>query len=187
MERLPDSLIEAGTIDLSQCYCGRTVLSTERKCAVCLQHQQRGASPIGSSSSTQTRSGRSRPHAASVGEALATVFKSEADQPNLFPSSFYRTPSRSRSRSGDDHLPGVGSSPLTSRSAMKSPIIDSNRLAQCHQSLRERSYSPMAAGFARLSQKNVSHRESPESSARGRSGGGRSSLELEAKLFSGPA
>jgi hypothetical protein len=167
--------------------CGVQNVSTESKCVTCLQHQQHDTLRPISGRSIQPGQKEDKLYASSVTEALDTVFKSNEDQPVLFPESFYRTPSRSRSRLNHEHSGCSESPPSMSLSTTNSPGIDGTYLAPSHALLRERSYSPMAAGFARLSQKSGYRSGSLEFGRRGRAGGGRSSVEMEAKLFSGPA
>jgi hypothetical protein len=93
-------------------------------------------------------------------------------QPDVSPTHSYRGSSRSVTRSTEEQ------SPRSSVSSGRSSL-DAFRLSPPIALGRERSYSPLAAGFARLSQKDATPGSSP--------GGSKSSLELESKMFAGPA
>lgn len=125
----------------------------------------------------------------SASAALDYAFSSQQEQPNIFPASIYREPSRSSSRS-DKVSSSSSSSPSgspgsTSGSPTGRSSLDSSYLSPSPPESRDRSYSPLAAGFARLNQKDGGTPSARDT--RGRSGSSKGGLALESKMFSGPA
>ena len=129
--------------------------------------------------------------------ALNEAFKSEADQPTLFPPTahLYRTPSpRSISRPRTSGTPSTGSSSPHLSPSPQRCSIDSQRTPSTsgREEGRQRAstpehsppsddrlragYSPMSAGFARLNARDAG--------GSGRRGG---SIDLGARMFAGPA
>ena len=121
-----------------------------------------------------------------AGAALDSAFASEEEQPMLFPPSFYRTPTRSRSRPKTS--PSRSSTWPTSAERTPSHKHDDNgRSTFDGFDSRDRSYSPMSAGFASLSRREGRKHVSPDANWRGRPSSPRGTLELEAMMFKGPS
>ena len=147
----------------------------------------------------------------SITDSLNEVFSSD-ETVRIFSPSFGREPSRSRSRrrraaipsppsaTAIEHRPTdttslASASYLTPTTASRPPlaygshapdlISRSSRPVTPERGALDRSYSPMAAGFARLSRKDAYQHLPTE--RRGRVNAGRSSLEMEAQMFDGPA
>ena len=164
--------------DPSSCTCGRQALNSQTRCSTChdrqlkrhsrlsLSHQDRSqlTPPPDSVPSSPTTNRRS------VNITLSKAFASQEEEPELFPPNFYRdrTPSR----------------PSTKGSPVRTAESPAQNLSVSDPT-RDRSYSPMAAAFARL---NVKEEAAARPPSRGRSGGGRASMDLEARrLFRGSA
>lgn len=179
------------------CHCGKTALKNLSQCPTCHERQTKRHSRLSLSQADGRQPDRkdltpppvSAPSPRNTSnppakQALNSAFSSEEDHPSLFPASsgFYRdrTPSRPSSKSSTTRaaLPTeaspVGSSGAQHRrsGSLAAPAM--------RQGERERSYSPMAAAFARL---NVKDGAEP----RGRPGSARSSVDLERRMFGGAA
>lgn len=176
------------------CSCGKPVYENYPSCLACLQAQQKlyqrytiptrpsqqltppptQADSLQRSPQTSTTTRTSRPSDAS--EAITRAFSSPSDGSHLFPSSLYRTPVRSTSRNN---------SAASSRRSSNSPSTTMKTSRSSTPEIRpvDSSYAPIAAGFARLSRKDAA------SAGEGlrRPGSARPSVELEARMFDGPA
>lgn len=164
------------------CQCGRTSLAGRRQCDRCQSlHQQRLSSsrlsspPTTSTAmerrSSPTRSSRSfdlplRPSSRGLAAQTFTAALSEQDTPSLFSNLPHRTSTRSGSNSP---IMSRSQSPRDTRSSASSLSVPRGSI--------DRSYSPMAAGFARLGA-GVNGTEKARVP--------RSSLD-DARLFDGPA
>lgn len=137
----------------------------------------------------------SRPTSSRIGSptpkvALDSALASPEDGPTVSPLSLDHKPasqSRSQSRPVRPTASPVPASRLSSsaESSNARRSLDSGRLSPPEILARDRSYSPMAASFARLSVKDEPRVGTTAS--RGRSAAAKSSLELGARLFEGPA
>ena len=140
-----------------------------------------------------------RPRTPIVNTPSSSALASPASPPPVFPAALNRTPppsSRSQSRPVPSSSSRSSASPVPARRA---PVVgraslDGTRLSPppAVEAL-DRSYSPMAASFARLGRQGDGGGGTGgvgmfgSSMVRGRSAGVKSSLELEARLFAGPA
>lgn len=123
----------------------------------------------------------------SASVALDMAFSSTEPHPVILPTSLYRgSTSRSHSRPRSAMASPTMSPTRPERSSMDSSATIRSRLS-LDQPSRDRSYSPMAAGFARLSRKDGDASASSESRRHGMERTGKSSLDLEARMFAGPA
>lgn len=190
------------------CSCGKPVYENYLSCLPCLQTQQKAYQrytlPMRPSqqqltppptqadglqrspnSSTSTRTGRS----SDASDAITRALSSPSDGTHLFPSALYRTPARSSSRTNSvasSRRPSNSpSSPLSRPLAPSTepPNMKTSRSSTPEIRLVDSSYAPMAAGFMRLSRKDGSG----SNDALRRPSSARPSLELEARMFDGPA
>ena len=123
-----------------------------------------------------SRRGRS----VSMSAALSNAFASDEEQPNLFPAAVYRTPTRSCSRSKTSPLRSSTSPTPPSRGAASRQSSEPWCFLTIDAAARNRSYSPMDAGFARLNCKDTDGDTPPTPERRGRS-------ELAVQMFEGAA
>lgn len=189
------------------CSCGKPVYENYPSCLPCLQTQQKLYQRFSLSTqpsqqltppptqavglqrspeeSTSARTGR--PSDAS--EAITRAFSSPGDGVHLFPSALYRTPMRSSSRTSSatsSRRPSNSpSSPLSRPLAPSAepPTMKTSRSSTPEIRPADSSYAPIAAGFVRLSRKDAA----PSHGAMRRPGSTRPSLELDARMFDGPA
>jgi hypothetical protein len=164
------------------CTCGRQAMNAQTRCSTCHDRQLKRHSRL--SLSQQDRSQLTLPpdsvpssrnaNRKSVNVTLNKAFASEEEEPALFPPTFYRdrTPSR----------PSTKGSPIRSS---ESPTQRGCESLSVSDPTRDRSYSPMAAAFARL---NVKDEAGARPGSSGRSGSGRASVDFDARrLFMGSA
>ncbi len=173
-----------------ECGCDGKHMANGGRCYECSRRQ----SDTSTSSSTSRSSidsqrtsppSKTRSQSRSVDEALQTAFRNSEQQPTIFPASFYHTPTCSRSQARDDRRSSAPPSD-GSKHATESPSLGSYRESPESASFRSRSYSPMAAGFARLSLKGT--HEAAEQKACIRTSDGRARIEMDAaRMFAGPA
>ena len=178
------------------CTCGRALVVSNGRCYLC----------HGSEQQQQTRSsqdeGRERDHLAhtpppeslttplkekprSVSAALDSAFACEEEQPDLFPSTFYRLPSRSRPRQNwSTRTPSNPPAPAEN-AAPCGYVRPPTTPPRSQTNARQRSYSPMSAGFARLNRREGYRETTPLSETRGRSQAARATVALEARMFEG--
>lgn len=196
------------------CSCGHSMFDGKGCCPACLERQQKRhyrlsgrqtaelpATPPPSNPVTPRESldgGRhapallSRTRDPSAAVTLSSALSSNEEHPDIFPASFYRTSSRVRRdyspssmpivpvprtstiRHSQDHV-----GPVVGQLARPSTPVDGNG------AMATRDYSPMAAGFARLSRKEARHHT--QNDAGRRVGSERGSLDIHARLFDGPA
>ena len=128
-----------------------------------------------------------RRQSSSVSVALDSAFASEEEQPTLFPPSIYRTPTRSRTWPKPSPSRPSDSFMSTERTPEPRPSDKRHDSGYGVSDARERSYSPMSAGFARLNRRGAHSDPLPGSEWRGRTDSSRSMLDLEAKMFTGAA
>ena len=176
--------------------CGNATVQQYGKCSICYGQQQKGHSRQRSGQSNHTAHTpppsestsvpRARQTSASI--ALHSAFSSDDDQPILFPSSIYRTPPRSRSCT-KAASPCLSASPTTlERTPSSRQSADDTRLSPDNQTFTQGTYSPMAAGFARLSRKDGLRNSALGGQSRSRSCGARGAFDdLERRMFAGPA
>lgn len=174
----------------ANCTCGKPTLYSQPYCSTCHEEQRKRHSNGDRQDQQQphtppptTITSPITPKRPSASTALTRAFALEEDQPVLFPSHFYRTPTRSLSRPT-----------RTPQSSPESPVparhsADMTRTPPGGVEARERSYSPMAAGFARLSVKDRQLAGPPGSpQCRGRVPSSASgSNDLGIRMFDGPA
>ncbi|KAF2171798.1 hypothetical protein M409DRAFT_50439 [Zasmidium cellare ATCC 36951] len=189
------------------CTCGKPVYENCVSCLPCLQAQQKlyhrySLSPRPSKDCAPpppTQGGNlqaptmtlpirtGRPSDAS--EAITRAFSSDSDGGHLFPSALYRHPIRSSSRtSSTTSSRRPSDSPSSPLSRPLVPSTDSTgprtpRSSTPEIRLVDSSYAPMAAGFARLSMKDAAASTEPVR----RPASARPSMELDARMFQGPA
>lgn len=191
------------------CRCGNPVSATSTSCSSCLQRQSRAHR------TSPTRKPRDLSASAALHRAFAaTADDDEDDQPVLFPANFYRTPSvrsssRTSSTSTSTSTPTSPRLPPTSMAREARTSLDSldrrtasssapgggtlatlpsgphKRAATPEPSPRPdarsaRDYSPLSTAFARLKVREASPHRIP-------AGGGARGLQLEARMFAGPA
>ena len=181
-----------GETSQTSCACGRPTLEYLTYCSTCTgrrqgRHSRHSSLPQDRSSLTpppEAISAPKTPKRMSASAALSTAFASEEEQPSLFPAHFYRTPDRSRSRPKTSPQRSSDSPASMERTGPHRDSGEYNRPISGFFEARDRSYSPMAAGFARLSIKDR-HLAPPE--WRGRPSSPRSTIELSARMFDGPA
>ena len=153
----------------------------------------RPGSPVAMSSSSPSPStlGQLR-RTSEASEALNQAFvneDSEDEEPgssSLLPRSCYRTPTRSSSDSNSPRrksptMPTSSTARMPTRQRGSDDSVRTSRSLTPEIRSPDAGYSPMAAGFARLSLDSVSD----PAQARARST--RATFDLEAKMFSGPA
>ncbi|KAF7188970.1 hypothetical protein HII31_09893 [Pseudocercospora fuligena] len=199
------------TYQRTLCLCGNQRFEAEDWCAECVATSRRShpkSSPIDvtrrqyfltpppstptspgdmKASTLTTQASLSRPSFAS--QALTTAMSYEDNTPSMFPSTMYRMPDRSRKTSdGARSLKPVSPmSPPAMMSISRPPSVKPPRAAT--PEMRSQSvggYAPMAAGFARLGRNSQSN-STTDMTKLGRPGSARPSLDLEARMFSGPA
>nr|POF18010.1 hypothetical protein CFP56_13421 [Quercus suber] len=194
------------------CSCGKQMFDSRGLCLACLEFQQeRQSRPVrrfvlperaapsatpppsqslytARSQEHQRRSQSSYTNQPPVGRALDSAFSSQVHASSIFPGSLYHgEPRKASPRASPPTTPG-SMYRATSNPPEHAPLP--------HQIVRQvtpeitpatrtnaassRSYSPMAAGFARLNRPS-------ETSRRFGSVGERGSLDLEARMFDGPA
>ena len=186
------------------CICGNTIANNGGDCTTCCERQQVRHARHRSEqldramhrSTTESAPARRRAWSVSASAALNDTFASDNGQSLSFQRTFYRIPSRPLSRphrtdSGLSDSPSPTERTTISRqdSGPVTPTADDlRRPVTPDVASRERSYSPMAAPFARLSRKET-HEVSPTTPERRSrlSNSWGSSLELEARMFDGPA
>lgn len=200
------------TYQRTLCLCGNQRFEAEDWCAECVATSRRShpkSSPIDvtrrqyfltpppstptspgemkASTTSTAQASLSRPSFAS--EALTNAMSYEDNTPNMFPSTMYRMPDRTRRTSN------VGRSQKPVSPMLSPPIMSASRPPSVKPSraptpeMRSQSvggYAPMAAGFARLGRNSQSN-STTDMTKLGRPGSARPSLDLEARMFSGPA
>ena len=154
------------------CTCGRQTTNGQTRCSTCHDRQLKRHSRLSLSQQDRAQltpppdsAPTSRnPNRKSINATLNQAFASEEEEPALFPPTFYRdrTPSR----------PSTKGSPIRSS---ESPTQRGCESRSVRDPATDRSYSPMAAAFARL---NVKDDAGARPSSRGRAGGGRASVDL---------
>jgi len=187
------------------CVCGERLPESKQCCRTCFERQQRRhyQPPIRTQAPTPPPSKAGpprqlldqkyhmqlavRPHqSSSASSALNSVFTCDEEQPDIWPASFYRSPSnRSRTSSSSGSV-----SPDAPAAKVSNSKHGQDRLATTRPATPDagnggasvREYSPMAAGFARLSRKDPSYGDGGR-----RSRSERSSVDLHARMFDGPA
>ncbi|KAK4503005.1 hypothetical protein PRZ48_006432 [Zasmidium cellare] len=189
------------------CSCGKPVYENCVSCLPCLQAQQKlyhrySLSPRPSKDRTPPPTQLQRTSEATTmtlpirtgrpsdaSEAITRAFSSDNEGGHLFPSALYRTPVRSSSRNSSaasSRRPSDSPSSPLSRPTVPSTDSTGQRTSRSSTPeirLVDSSYAPMAAGFARLSVKDGTGSSEPIR----RPASARPSMELEARMFSGPA
>ncbi|EME84894.1 uncharacterized protein MYCFIDRAFT_211003 [Pseudocercospora fijiensis CIRAD86] len=129
-----------------------------------------------------THTSLSRPFLAS--EPLTNAMSYEDNLPSMFPSTTYRLPDQTRTTSdgGRSLQPISPTSPPAIMAISKSPRAATPEM----RSPNLGGYAPMAAGFARLGRNSQSNSMTDMTKLR-RPVSARPSLDLEARMFSGPA
>jgi hypothetical protein len=162
------------------CICMKSAPETRRLCPYCDPRKHLGPSRDVSNLMSPLKEGRKSPaidsRSRSARTALDSAFSSVEE--SFLPDSLYRTPSRSRSRPG---TVSPSSSPKLTNSA------DANAQHISQSTMRECSYTPMSAGFARLNRKDETVEGLRDLGRRGRLTSVPKITELDAKMFSGPA
>ena len=176
------------------CTCGRLTAYGNGQCSACRDRQQQKRQSR-QSKNQEDRSSHTPPPetistarketCAAVSAALEHAFASEDEQPALFPPTFYRTPTRSRSRPKTSPSRSSSSSTTTPSTPERKHTGDQIRSMSGNLDAPERSYSPMSAGFARLNRREAQSDPLPGSEWRGRPGNSRGTLDLDARMFSG--
>ncbi|KXL48098.1 hypothetical protein M433DRAFT_505823 [Acidomyces richmondensis BFW] len=192
-------------MECNACFCGELLAENKKCCRTCFESQQRRLyqHPIRSEAPTPPPSKigpprqsldqkhptkpavrPTKPSAAS--SALDSAFACDEEQPNIWPASFYRSPSnRSRTSSSRGSI-----SPDAPAAKVSNSMHSQDRLATTRPATPDagiggasvREYSPIAAGFARLSRKDPLYGDGAR-----RSRSERSSVDLHARMFDGPA
>ncbi|KXS95856.1 hypothetical protein AC578_7887 [Pseudocercospora eumusae] len=200
------------TYQRTLCLCGNQRFEAEDWCAECVATSRRShpkSNPIHvtrrqyflttppstptspgdmkASNTLTTQANLSRPSFAS--QALTDAMSYEDNTSSISPSTIYRMPDPTRKTSdGGRSLKPI--SPMSSPEIMslsRPPSVKPPRAATPEmRSQSAAGYAPMAAGFARLGRNSQSN-STTDMTKLGRSGSARPSLDLEARMFSGPA
>jgi hypothetical protein len=162
------------------CVCMRSAPETRRLCPYCDSRKRQGPSRDISNLMSPLKDARKSPAIDSRNRSARTALDSAftSVEESFLPDSVYRTPSRSRSRPG---TVSPSSSPKLTNSA------DANAQHISQSTMRECSYTPMSAGFARLNRKDETVEGLRDLGRRGRLTSVPKITELDAKMFSGPA
>lgn len=190
-------------VRVTACGCGRYIRMGLDRCTECSrelqrQEQQRSTSPSSQSSYSSRKSsthssrpstpvGPSRPSQAL--NALNNAFSSEDALAGFFPQSSFRSPRTTQTQLRTASVPSQRRSE-TELSALKGSrkSFEENRIgALDKRSVSEDGYSPMAAAFVRAARRVHFVDGEANKENRGRDESVRSRLELEARLFDGPA
>ena len=193
-------------VRLTSCGCGRHIHQSLSRCTSCSRELQRQLSqqarqltppPSGAASprSASPKSSRpptppkeQRPSHAVI--ALNNAFSSEDEIPGFFPKTMYRIADKSSASSRTTSAPPRRNCPSSDETTptYARQSLDALRSPPCEdQSPSGSAYAPMAAAFVRAARDVHIISSPPDQLSRGRSGSVRPGLELEARLFDGPA
>lgn len=191
---------------LTSCGCGKHIHQSLIRCTSCSRELQRqhsqqarhftpppsgATSPrSGSPKSLQPPSRPNGPRPSHAVIALNNAFSSEDEIPWFFPKKMYCIAEKSSAQSRTNSAPSQRSCPSNEEATQSyaRQSLDTPMPPPCEQqSSNEAAYAPMAAAFVRAARDVHITSSSPDKLSRGRSGSVRPEMELEARLFDGPA